>query len=302
MKRRLVSLLLALTLLCSGVLFTACGGENAPGGTNAPETTEAPETTQAPSVSEVLNAALEKTQNLDSVAAEMKMEMNMAMEGMTMSIPMTAKFKVKDASSENPVMSAVVTMSLFGESFDVEMYQEGQWAYIVMEDMKYKSNVEDMESEYDYTDDADAMLQEIPEELLKDVEFVEAADGSQTATVTFTEEKFAEIYGDFIEDVNSDTEAGLEDMKISNAVVTVTVADGYVTVYDVAFTMEVTVEEMSTTTEVKATLTLEDPGKEVTITPPEGYQDFEEMGDLIWDEEMEDLTWDEEMEDLVWEE
>lgn len=270
MKRRLVALLLALTALCTGVLFTACGVD------------DAPETTAAPTVSEVINAALEKTQNLDSMSAEMKMEMNMEMEGMTMSIPMAAKFKAKDIKGDSPVVSAVVTMSMLGQDIDIEMYQEGQWAYVVMGDMKYKASVEDMESEYDFTDDANDMLQKIPEELLTDAELIKAEDGSQSVTIAFPSEKFAEIYDDFIESVNSDTEAEVGEMKISDATVKLTIANGYVTVYDIGFTMEMTVEDMTTKTEAKATLTYENPGEEVTITPPEGYQDFEEMDDSIF--------------------
>lgn len=270
MKRRLLSLLLAMMVLCTGVLFTACVKEGAP------------DETESPSVSDVINGALEKTQNLDSIAAEMKMEMNMAMEGMTMSVPMTAKIKAKDIRGESPVISAVISMEMFGESIDIEMYQEGQWAYIAMDDMKYKASVEDMGAEYDYADDVTDMLQKIPEELLADAELVKAEDGSQTVTISFPEEKFAEIYNDFIEGVNSDTETDVEDMKMSDTVVKITVNNGYVTVYDIAFTMEMAVEEATSQIEVKATLTYGNPGEAVTVTPLEGYQDFEEMDDSIF--------------------
>ena len=46
---------------------------------------------------------------------------------------------------------------------------------------------------------------------------------------------------------------------------------------DIAFTMDMTVEGVSTTVEAKATVTYENPGQPVTVTPPEGYQDFEEI-------------------------
>ena len=273
MRKRLVAMLLALTVLCTGILFTACGGEG---------TAETTETVVEKSVSEVINEALKKTENLDFMSAVMKMEMNMAAEGITMSIPITAKIKAKDIKSENPIASVVVTMSMFGQEIDIEMYQEGQWAYMVMADMKYKTNAEDMEGEYDYADSANDMLQEIPEELLKDAELVKAEDGSQTVTLSLPGEKFAEIYDDLIESVNSETGTEMGEMKISDAVVKITVDNGYVTVCDIAFTMEMTVEGVTSSTEVKTTLTYENPGQEVTITPPEGYQDFEEMDDSIF--------------------
>ena len=266
MKKRVVALLLALVVLCTGVMLTACGGNEAP-----------PETVAKKSVADVINEAMEKTGALDEMSAVMKMEMNMAAEGMTMSIPITAKMKAKDLGGENMIMSVAMTMSMFGQDINIEMYQEGQWAYVVMGDMKYKSDIQALEGEFDYTDSANDMLKEIPEELLKDVEPVTAEDGSQTVTVAFPAEKFAEVYSDLIQEMNSETGTEVGEMKISDAVVTVTMAEGYVTVCDVAFTMDMTVEDVSTTTEAKATITYEDPGQPVTITPPEGYQDFEEI-------------------------
>ena len=269
MKKRIVSLFLALVVLCAGVMLTACNDE-----TGTP-----PDTVAQKSVSEVINEAMKKTSDLDAMAATMKMEMNMAMEGMTMSVPITAEIKAKDMQGDNAVASILITMSMFGQEINMEIYQEGQWAYVVMEDMKYKADVKDLEGELDYANSANDMLKEIPEELLKDVELVKAEDGSQTATIAFTAEKFAEIYEELIATANSETGTETEEVKISEPVVKITVANGYVTVCDIAFTLDAAVEGINTTTEVKATLTYENPGEPVTITPPEGYQDFEEMDD-----------------------
>ena len=292
MKKRLISLLLALTVLCTGVMLTACGGNE----------TVPPETVVEKSVADVINEALKKTEDLDSMSAVLQMEMNMATEGITMSVPITAKIKTKDMKSDDPVASVVVTMSMFGEEMDIEMYQEGQWAYMVMGDVKYKGNAKDMEGELDYADSAYNMLEEIPDELLKDVALVKAEDGSQSATITIPAEKFADIYDDLIESVNSETDLDLGEVKISDAVVKITIANGYVTVCDIAFSIETIVEELSSTTEVKTTLTYENPGQEVTITPPEGYQDFEEMDmdDIdIGDEDMDDIDFgDLDLEDI----
>lgn len=272
MKKKLIALLLALTVLCTGVLLTACGGGE-----------KAPDPVVEKSVAEVLNDAMKKTQALESMSAEMKMEMNMAAEGITMSIPISAKIKAKDIKSDNPVMSIAMTMSMFGESIDIEMYQEGQWAYVVMGDMKYKANAKDMEGKFDYADSINDIMKEIPEDLLKDVELVKAEDGSQIATIVFPGEKFAEIYDDLIESVNSETGTEMGEVKISDAVVKTTVANGYITAYDIAFTMDMTVEDMKSTTEAKMTVTYENPGQSVTVTPPEGYQDFEEMDDSLFE-------------------
>ena len=269
MKKKLISLLLALTVLCTGLFLTGCGNE------------DVPEETKAKTAFEIIDEALQKTQNLESMDAKIEMEMSMGADGFTMTIPMSIKIMGKDLKAEKPVLSTVISMSMLGQSIEMEIYQEDQWAYMVMDEMKYKLNVKDATDELDYAENADYMLQEIPEELLKDVQPVTAADGSQTFTVNFPEETFDRIYDELIESVGSNMGTDIEDAKISDAVATITVADGYVTVYDLAFNMEMTAEGVSTTTAVKATCTYNNPGQPVTVTPPEGYQDFEELSALL---------------------
>lgn len=256
MKRKIVSVLLALCVVLMCVSLTACKNESA---------------------YSVIGSAVEKTQALDSMAAEMKIEMNMAMEGMTMSIPITADMKVKDLQSENPIVSSNISMSMLGQNVEMEMYQEGDWAYIVIDDMKYKTNITEAESEYDYSDDMNDMLKSLPEELLKDVQVVVNADGSKTVTVSIPDEKFSEIYEDFLEGLDTATGTEGADIKISDAVVTITVAEDYISVYDMKFNMDMEIEGVATATEVKATITYKDLGTEVTVTPPEGYESFEEF-------------------------
>ena len=269
MMKRVISLLLALTVLCTGLVLTGCGNG------------DAPEETKAKTAFEIINEALQKTQDLESTDAKIEMEMTMGAEGFTMTIPMTIEIKGKDMKSEKPVLSTVISMSMLGQNIAFEFYQEDEWAYMVMDDLKYKLSAKDLTDELTYAENADYMMQEIPEELLKDVQPVVAADGSQSFTVNFPEESFGKIFDELIESVGSNMGTDIEDAKISDAVATITVANGYVTVYDIAFAMEMTTEGVSTTAEVKATCTYNNPGQPVTVTPPEGYQNFEEVpGDL----------------------
>ena len=191
MKKRLFSLLLALTMLCVSVFVTGCGKGN----TGSEDKT----------AFEVINAALEKTRNLDSVAAQMKMEINLTSVGISMSVPMTIEMKAKGLKSANPVVSLDISMAILGQNIEFEMYQEDNWMYVVWGEMKYKSATDDTGSENDYAENFADILQKIPEAMLKDVEMVKAADGSQTTTISFPAEVFADIYDDFIENVNAQT-------------------------------------------------------------------------------------------------
>lgn len=250
MKKRVLSFVVALLVLCS--LLTGCGQQ---------------------STAEVLEAALEKTEALDSVSAQMKIEMEMEAEGISMSIPMTIDLKCKNATSENPIIWAKLATEMFGQSVEIEVYQEDQWVYMVAGDMKYKTKSEDATDEFDYSDD---ILQELPEELLEGVELVKNDDGSQSATVSIPGEMFTEVYGDLVESILSDDSVELSQIKISDAVVKITVDKEYVAAYDLSFVMEMTSDGVEVKTEAKASITFDDPGGAVEITPPEGYKDFEE--------------------------
>lgn len=267
MKKRIVSLFLVLVVLCSGMMLAGCEEKDK----------EKTPSTDDKSTALVINEALNKNANLDSMSAVMKMEIDMESEGMTMSLPITANIKAKNLKSDNAITFVDMKTSVLGQEIALEMYQEGQWAYIVMDDVKYKSSIENLQGEADYANTAKNMLKEIPEDILKDVKLVKAEDGSQTATIYFSEEKFLEIYDSLIKDAVSQAGTETENLKISDMTSTITIANGFVTVHEIAFKMDATVEDISFTTEVKVTLTYENIGQEVTITPPEDYQNFEEL-------------------------
>jgi len=277
-KRKILSLVLVLCVLCMCAVFSGCEEE----------------------VKTNVNDAVKKTQELDSMHAVMKMEMDMEAEGMSLSIPLTADMKATGLQSGKPVSSSVITMSMLGMDTKIEAYQEGEWMYIAQDDMKYKVKADD--AEYDYSDDAQNMVQTIPEELLKNVETKTGKNGSTTVTVTIPDELFEEVYGDFLDGINAESGMVDGDISIRDAVVQITILNGYVSSYDMQFGMDVTVAEVVTKTTVKANIEYKNPGEKVTPTPPQGYQDFEELdifGDLEdWGEDIE--GWEEDIEG--WEE
>ena len=114
--KKIVSWLLALAVLCTGVMMTGCdNGKPASGSVDK-------------GAAVVIAEALKKNQNLDTMSAEMKMQVDMATEGMTMSLPITAKIKAKNLKSDNVISSVNMTTSVLGQEMVMEMYQEGQWA------------------------------------------------------------------------------------------------------------------------------------------------------------------------------
>ncbi len=254
--KRIISLVLALCVVCMCGVLVSCETE---------------------STFSVISTALDNTQALDYMDATMEMEINMESQGTTMSIPMTADIKANNLKSDNPVMSTEISMSMLGMTVDMKMYQEGEWAYYDALGMKYKIKVTEETNEYDYSDDVNFMVKDIPEELLENVELVKSEDGSVTVTVAVPDEQFADIYDDYIDSLNSTTGYEDGDITITNAKVSITVKDEYVSVYDMSFNMNIDIEGVSSAAEVTVKVTYNNPGEKVTVTPPEGYKDYKEM-------------------------
>lgn len=230
------------------------------------------------STSEVISSAIENTNALKEYEAKMDITLDMAMDGMTMSIPMNVVTKVKDADKENPIVSATTTTKMLGQEMTVETYMDNEYVYVAEDGEGYKMSLEDAMGEYDYASDVEDMIKDLPEDLIKDIQMVKNDDGSATLTVNIPNETFKQIFNDFVSDMN-DASMGVsvDEIEISDCKVVITVKDDYIKNYDISFKMAMDVEGMSTNSTVSAKMEFVNPGNSVTVTPPDGYQDFEDI-------------------------
>ena len=256
MKRRLIALLLAMSVLCICVLFTSCNQE---------------------SVYAAVSEAMENTKKLDSMVATMKMDMEMSLMGQTVDASVVAEIKAKDITGDAPIAYTKMKVSTLGQNQVIEAYQEGGWMYISANDMQYKTNAEANMAEYNYNDEVNNMLVDIPEEFMDDLTFEFGKDGSKTVVISIPDDEFAEIFDAYLENLNSSN--GLEggDVTISDAEVSITVLDGYISEYEMEFMMTMEMNGVTVDAEVEASIEFEYPKGGVEITPPEGYQNFEEL-------------------------
>ena len=249
MKRRILTFALVLVMICG--LFAGCA-EN-------------------PYV--MLASALAKTEALEEMSVKMDMEMAMSTSAMSITMPISMSMQAKDAKSENPTIMTTLSISILGQKVEAQVYQEDGWSYAVMGDLKAKTKSAPELDQYDYSDE---IMQEIPEDLVKDAEIVKNSDGSVTATIRFSSEKFTEIYSDLVDSMSESLSAA-GDVTVENAVVVITVAKGYIQSYNMEFRICVdNGDDEPATMDVKANVSYENPGQPVEITPPDGYQDFPE--------------------------
>ena len=234
---------------------------------------------QALDTVEVINGAIEKTAKLNEYEAKMNMNVEMTMSSITMSVPVIVDLKVKNATMENPIIYAKMSTEIMEEKMDVELYMEGDYAYITANGKSYKASVDDLDDEYDYEDDLKEIIKKLPADLIKDIELKKSEDGSYNVTLNLSEETFNELYSDMIEEMN---EIALSDVEgeagIGNGSVSVTVKDDYVTNYNLSYDMSMELYGMVADATVTASVEFVNPGSSVTITPPEGYESFKELG------------------------
>ena len=264
MKVRILAVLFA---LC--ILFAGCEA-------GKPSTTENTPNPQASSY-EVISTAMENTGKLNAINLEMQMDVSVSVAGQTIDVPMAVVCKAKNVNTDTPIIQTNTSASVMGQKSTVEMYQEGNWAYISTQGQNFKMDVSDG-NPYDQLGSSQNIMMDLPEELLKGLSMSQNSDGSQTVTITIPNDTFESIYGDLLKSINSTSSAGTAtSVSVKDATVKITVNKGYVVEYSMNFEMDMTVSGYDANSRVTASVKFIDPGMDVVITPPEGYQNYPTM-------------------------
>jgi len=253
--------------------------------TDAPETeapeTEAPETeapeTEAPeieapevdepvvvgSVADVVNNAIAKTNELKYISIDINVDMSISSMGMEFDMPMQMQLKADKSNPDNIITDTVTKADFLGMTTETREYTEGNWSYITEDGSSYKMEVEDTETTTD-------MTETLPASVFDGKSFTQNADGSLTVEIVVPESEYDSVFGGLVSELASN------DGTVRNVTLKITVNNGYLTVYYIY--MEISTEEDGTTatTTMAIDAKYNNPGEAFTITPPEGYQDFEE--------------------------
>ena len=256
MKKIISILLLVCTLLSCTLTLSSCA--------NNPQA--------------VVATAMLRTQKLDSYEALMTVDMEMSVSGQKISIPMDVRIKAQDVHGTAPKMSADMSITYDGHTTKDSIYIEGDWIYAYKNHEGVKAKMEEDEAhDSNYLESVKELLQELPESFFEDVEMVENEDGSRTVKLEISEAELSDMFDNVLEGVSD----GADDISTSDATVTITVKDRYLSSYRIAFDMYMNVEGYKAVTEVEICLKFIDPGKAVKVEFPEGCEDFKEV--KIWD-------------------
>ena len=240
----------------------------------------------------VTNAA-GKTLALDSYDAVMDISMGLDVMGTRISMPMEYRIKTAGLAGTSPVRSETEIVTLLGTMTKTEAYTEGDWYYLRFissaggdaETMKIR--LDENVSRKDFPD-VSYVIKTPGKELFSGAWIAEGDDGSRTVFFSVPGDAFADVYEGLVDELSSSAAQGIfaqggeiSDLSITGAEVKITVdRNGYISDYGIRFDLGMTVKyqnlSVDTALSLDLALLLKDPGTEATVTPPDGYLDYEE--------------------------
>ncbi|MBQ9743620.1 MAG: hypothetical protein IJW19_00665 [Clostridia bacterium] len=247
--KKIISMILVVLMLCASFVLTSCNL------TSDPESE--------------IEDAIEKVNDLEAFDATMVMAITMKMNGQSYSMPVTVDIKASDDE-----MYAFYEMNIIGEKMEMEIYSDYEYIYVLSEGQGIKTPF-DKNSEYNYSANVENVLKPLPKEVLENVEVDEDDDGNKVFTVEIDSETFMEIYNENVESMGDDYASSVEDLNLSDAVVTIAINDdGYVAYYNLEYTMTLSVYGEDVEADVVTEITFNDPGEDVEIEPMDGYKNY----------------------------
>lgn len=270
-----LSVVLALSL-------AACGGVPRQG-----EASEASMAPPPPSAFETLKSATEAMEALQCADLNLDVNLKMSMPGTSMEIGVKGHVQIESSTK----FRADITETVAGQEIPLSLYRDGAYTYTDMMGMKVKSPVDDNLAE-------DALNFEFKEEYFKKLELTET-DGIRTLTMSVDPDKVLGLLKSLMNSdlmdslgdmgIDTDTESENEpDLRVLGIELTAKLggdnlireASGTVSLV-LAYEMPSVADPESTISsemqlDVNMSVTINNPGQAVTVTPPEDLDQYTE--------------------------
>lgn len=276
--KRFFTILMVLILSCGACLLTACGdtgGNTNPSGSDEPQTIdlytlvkEATEKTLAATNYEAKAVYVVDT-DMFGIQTKTTTEMTFLCNGKEVGIDGKSIIELADSKTETPC----------------KFYYDGAYLYLTILGEGYKMAA----TEEEFTDEAGnpgEHIMVLPEALFEGV-----TGTADKVELTVDDATLKSLYGEAIAEEISVEAEDLSQVTIKDGKITISVKDGYLATFNVAFTCEIAggeedEEETATYTCSQTTEFVRYGG--VTVTPLEGYEDFTAVDDdfLFGDDEI----------------
>jgi hypothetical protein len=238
----------------------------------------------------LVNNAVEKTGSLDSFDATMDIGIDMNMLGISMEIPLIMDMQASGLKSDTPKWAMNINLNMFGSEIDMDVYNEGDWYYISAfgEGLKITSDNMPLTS-FDAVNNIASTVKPLSEDMIPEGTKITENNSGKTVKFAVSEEKVVEYYGDLLSLINSSATENSEfsDISIKNPEIEITVdKNGYISIYRLKYDMimemdaqELGLGNLEITASADCTVTYHNPGEAVTVTLPDGYENFAEVED-----------------------
>ena len=269
------------------LILAACGGVPRQG--DASEASEASMAPPPPSAFETLKSASDAMDALQGFDMDMNVAVKMAMPGASMEMGIKGHMMMEGPQKYR----ADITETVAGQEIPMSIYRDGAYTYTDMMGMKVKSLADDtVENALDF---------ELKEDYFKNIELTET-DGVRTLTASVDPDKALGLvkdlmnselmgspFGDLGEtETESEAEPDLRVLSIEptaklgqdNLIHEASMAISLSAAYDMPSVAEpgsAISSEMQF--DVNVSVTINNPGQAVAVTPPEDLDQYEEMSD-----------------------
>ena len=274
--KRFLAILMAMVLLCGTCLLTACGvsvGKDDNGDDGKKD--------EPVDLYTVVKEATEKTLAATSYEAKSVFVMDTDVFGTKMktTADLIFTYNGKEVGAEG---KSIVEMMGSKTETPCRYYYDGEWLYMTMLDEGYKIAATDEDFAEEVGNSSEYIVV-LPEALFEGV--TGTADHIE---LTVDDATLKSIYGEAIGDMVG---VDLSEITTKGGKITLSVKDGYLATFNMEYICEFVMGEEDTVTYAFSQTTEFVRYGDVTVTPMEGYEDFEEMDDdfLFGDD---DLAWD----------
>lgn len=277
--KRFLAILMAMVLLCGTCLLTACGVSGGKDNNGDDGKKDEPLDLYT-----VVKEATEKTLAATSYEAKSVFVMDTEMFGTKMNTTSDFVFTCNGKEVGVDGKSVVEMMGSKTET-PIKFYYDGEYLYMTMlgEGYKMAATEEEFMSQAGHSD---AYIAVLPEALFEGV-----TGDADNIELTVDDATMKNLYSKAIGEVIGEEIDDLSQIIIKDGKITLSVKDGYLAAFNVAYTCEITMGEEDTVTYACSQATTFTKYGDVTVTPMEGYEDFEEMdGDSLFGDD--DLAWD----------
>ena len=301
--KKLLSCVLILSLVLTSVLFAvACNTPEDPVNPDDPNTPNPPEEVvlTEDAVSELLTATETKMKETDDLAATLQLNVKTNSNGVTVEIPVSLALKLVDITGENPAMSFAMTGNVMGEEMNINACYKDGWAYVTQNGESYKQQADnpfdgldlEMPEMPELDDETVALLESMEADLLKNANAV-TKDGVTTIAYSLTLEDLMEVVSALMGSMGGDESGADEELGGMGGILggaempegmemdgkldlTMKIKDNFLTQLVLSLNAEMSMEGQTMTYEIGVTLDIADPAETVTVTLPEGAENFEE--------------------------